>query len=332
VVATDSSNEPEHLLAAHICSILWQVARIVNVVIVIPHQFAYCPLQAMSTTKTTAADRLNFYTWFPFKLGRCGDVQDAILLDEWVIGNNGRFSENAHLYPAKVPKHFMGCPIKVGTAGIEPCVIPTENYKQNDGSTASKVTGFSVEILKLVCEKMNLTTIFLPPSLNMELDSFVKETAELEEDLSDVLTGTLPLIPLLVTSSFDATIPYTHINIKMLVPCPKAIPGTEKILTTFSLSVWLTMGLALLLTLLCSGVPLMVPTGLCVMKHTHISHCPTVSTMLGLCLWECLFHSSPQILASEFSSFCTSVSVSLSALYSKHSLFRIWWNRSMKIR
>jgi len=34
----------------------------------------------------------------------------------------------------------------------------------------------------------------------------------------------------------------------MFVACPKAIPGTEKLLTTFSLSVWLSTGLVLLLT------------------------------------------------------------------------------------
>jgi hypothetical protein len=81
VVATDSNNGPAHLLAAHICSVLWQVARIVNVVVLIPNQFAYRPLHAISTKKTTAADRLNLYTWFPFKLGGCGEVQDVILLD-----------------------------------------------------------------------------------------------------------------------------------------------------------------------------------------------------------------------------------------------------------
>ena len=51
VVATDSSNGPAHLLAAHICSVLWQVARIVNVVVLIPNQFAYRPLHAMSSRK-----------------------------------------------------------------------------------------------------------------------------------------------------------------------------------------------------------------------------------------------------------------------------------------
>ena len=248
MVATDSSNEPAQLLAAHICSILWQVARIVNVVVLIPNQIAYRPLHAVSTTKTIASDRLNLYTWFPFKLGRCGEVHDIILLDEWVFENNGRFSENAHLYPTKVPKNFMGCPIKIGTVGINPYVIMTENYTQKDGRTAYKITGLTVEILKLICEKINLTAVFLPPSLNLELESSLKPAIELEDGLSDVLTGTVPLLPLTVISSFDATIPYIHLNVEMLVPCPKVIPGTEKVLTTFSLSVWLTIGLVLLLT------------------------------------------------------------------------------------
>jgi hypothetical protein len=177
---------------------------------------------------------------------------------------------------------------------------------------------------------MNWTAVFLPPSLSLEIGSFVKEIAELEDDISDVLTGTIPLMPVFVTSSFDATIPYTHVNLKMLVPCPKAIPGTEKILATFSLSVWLTIGLVLLLTTAVFWCASNVPyRSVCNKTHTY-RHCPTFSTMFGLFLWECLFHGSPDLLPSEFSSFCMSVSVSPLALYSKHSLFLIWWNRSMK--
>ena len=226
VVATDSSNEPPHSLAAHICSVLWQVARIVNVVVVITNKFPYRPLFAVSTTTTTAADRLNLYTWFPFKLRGCGEIQDVILLDEWVFENNGRFLQNANLYPAKVPKNFMGCPFKLGTFGIDPILIMTENYTQNDGSTAYKLTGLSVEILKLICEKMNLTIVFLAPSLNFDVESIVKSFGEIDDGLSDALSGSIPLLPLVVTSLFDATIPYMHFNIKVLVPCPKAIPGT----------------------------------------------------------------------------------------------------------
>ena len=51
VVATDSDKELGHLLAAHIFSILWQVARIVNVVVLIPNQFAYRPQHTKCITK-----------------------------------------------------------------------------------------------------------------------------------------------------------------------------------------------------------------------------------------------------------------------------------------
>jgi len=69
VVATEGSNQRAQLLAAHISFILWQVARIFNVVFLIPNQIPYFPLHAVSTTKTKEADRLNFYTWSPYKLG-----------------------------------------------------------------------------------------------------------------------------------------------------------------------------------------------------------------------------------------------------------------------
>jgi len=247
VVATDSSNEPEHVIGAHICSVLWQVARIVNVVVLIPNQFSYRPLHALSNKKTSA-DRLKLYTWFPFKLGVCGEVQDVILLDEWVFENNVTFSHNADLYPPKVPNDFMGCPIKVGTVGVDPYVIMTENFTQNDGSTAYKMTGLSVEIIKYVCEWLNLTYVFLPPSVNTDFDSYVERFSELDECLSEIVVGIVPLSPSVVSSSFEATIPYASGTLKTIVPCPKAILGTEKLLTTFSLSVWLTIGLVLLLT------------------------------------------------------------------------------------
>jgi len=247
VVVTDRNNETGHLIATHICSVMWQVARIVNGVVLIPNLLPYRPLNALSNTKTSA-DRLNLYTWFPFKLGVCGEVQDVIVLDEWVFENNGRFSHNADLYPPKVPMNFMGCPIKVGTVGFEPYVIMTENYTQNNSSTAYKMTGLSVEIFKFVCENLNLTYVFLPPSLNIEYESYTKTFTELDESLSDVVLGMFPLSPLLVSSSFESTIPYFPGSFKVIVPCPKAIPGTEKLLTTFSLSVWLTIGLVLLVT------------------------------------------------------------------------------------
>jgi len=320
VVEADSSNEPAHLLAAHICSILWQVSRIVNVVVLIPNKFAYRTLHAVSTTTTTTADRLNLYTWFPFKLGGCGELHDVILLDEWVFENNGRFLENANLYPTKVPKNFMGCPIIFGTFGINPYVIMKENDTQNDGSTAYKLTGLSVDVLKFVCEKMNLTTVFLAPSFNLELDTFVKQIAELDDGISDVVTGINPLLPVFVTSSFDATIPYKHANVKMLVPCPKAIPGTEKLFTTYSLSVWLTIGLVLLLTTAvfwCAG------NGpyRSVYNETHTYQSLSIcfhnvwAVFLGVSVPQQPTTSSPSVLFFPYVCFCFAISTVFQAFF-----------------
>ena len=223
------------------------MARIVNVVVLIPNQLPYCPLHALSNTKSSA-ERLNLYTWFPSKFGRYGEIQDVILLDEWVFENNGKFSLNAHLYPAKVPTDFMGLPIKVGLIGKDLGVNITENSTSNDYKIARKTKDIDVEIVQLVCEKLNLTTIFRAPSIDFSVESYLKEFGDLNDGLSDVLTGLIPLISFVVMSSFDFTIPYEKSSIKMFVPCPKAIPGPEKILTTFSLTVWLTIGLVLLLT------------------------------------------------------------------------------------
>jgi len=248
VVVTTSSNVPPYLLAAQVCSTLWQMASIINVVVLVPHQFAQPQLNSNSSTHRTGSDRLNLYTWFPYQLGRCGEFQEVILIDQWVSENKGTFSENAYLYPAKVPKSFTHCPIKVASIGVDPLVIVTENYTKNDGSTAYKVTGLFVEIFVLVFQKMNLTTVFLPPVIGIAQDSYFKVLSDLQGGLADVVTGVIFLLPIVVTSSYDATIPYTHTELKMLIPCPKPIPGTEKILSTFSLSVWLTMGLVLLLS------------------------------------------------------------------------------------
>jgi len=247
VVVTDRNKVSAHLLAAHICFIMWQVARIVNVVVLIQNQFPYLPLNTRRTTKKKAAVRFNLYTWFPSKFGRYGEVQDVILLDEWVFENNGRFSLNVHLYPAKVKKNFMGSPITLGLLTHLDVKIG-ENSTENDYRIARKAKYLCVQIVQMDCEKLNLTTIFRAPSTEYSLDSYMKEFGDLKDGLSDVLTGFIPLISFVAMSSFDVTIPYDHVGIKMFVPSPKAIPGSEKVLTTFSLSEWLTIGLVLLLT------------------------------------------------------------------------------------
>jgi hypothetical protein len=93
-----------------------------------------------------------------------------------------------------------------------------------------RLTGLSVEIFQLVGKKLNLTACFLPPLVKLNLETGLKMFAEVGEGLSDVIIRAVPLMNLVVTSSFEATISYLHLDFKILVPCPKRIHRTEKIL------------------------------------------------------------------------------------------------------
>ncbi|XP_033611240.1 uncharacterized protein LOC117283066 [Cryptotermes secundus] len=248
VVVSGHSSEPPQLLASLICAMLWQVASIANIVVLIPNQIAYRSLKTVTSLQTAEFDTLNLYTWFPYQSGRCGQLEDVTLLDEWMLEHNGRLSNEVDLFPIKVPNDLVGCPIRVATYGIDPYVILTDNYTRNDGTTVYRLGGLSVEILSLVCEKMNLKTVFSPPSINLELESAITQLSDLQAGITDVLTGIIILSAAAVNPTYDATVTYTYGYVKMIVPCPKRIPGMEKIMTTFSLSVWLMMVLVLLLT------------------------------------------------------------------------------------
>jgi hypothetical protein len=271
---------------------------------------------------------LNLYSWFPYKLGRCGEVQDADLQNEWVLEHNGRFSKNVNLFPQSVPKNLMGCSIRVGTIGPEPHVILTDNYIRNDGSIAYKLTGLSLEIFHLVCENMNLTTTFFPPSLSIEEDSYFRVMADLQVGISDVLTGSVPLIPLFLASSYDPTITYTYVDLRMLIPCPKLIPGMEKIMTTFSLSVWLTKGMVFLLT---AVVFWFVANGPYqpVFKELRSYKCYEAwAVYMGVSVTQ--LPTTSKLRVFFFIDVC--VTVLLQVLYSRRSLSLIWWNQTTKRR
>jgi hypothetical protein len=68
-------------------------------------------------------------------------------------------------------------------------VIMTEHYTQNNCRSLYKFTRLSVGIFEFVCEKINLTSSFLPPVLNIALESAVTKLAELDDSLAEVLIG-----------------------------------------------------------------------------------------------------------------------------------------------
>ena len=74
---------------------------------------------------------------------------------------------------------------------------------------------------------MNVTVVFLKPSLSVILDNSLRELGKIPNWKSDILIGALPLLPAFVSPTFQKTIPYDYTAGKWLPPFPKPVARIE---------------------------------------------------------------------------------------------------------
>ena len=108
--------------------------------------------------------------------------------------------------------------------------------------------GLAVQNLLLSVNKMNVTIMFLKPSLGLEVMDVAYETVNLVGRTSDIVIGMVPLQAAFLSHLFKQTIPYEYSAAKWFVPCPQPVSRKEKFLNTYQLPVWLAMATALVLT------------------------------------------------------------------------------------
>ena len=94
---------------------------------------------------------------------------------------------------------------------------------------------------------MNDTVVFRKTTLSPILNDGLRELGKLVPGMSDILIVQLPLLPALVSSTFEPTIPYEYTALKWFDPCPQPDERMEKIRNTYQLIVWLTMATVVVL-------------------------------------------------------------------------------------
>ena len=119
---------------------------------------------------------------------------------------------------------------------------------KEDGTTVYDIRGLMVEYFLLSSKKMNMTVVFLEPSLDVSFEAGMAAATKLTCGIADVLVGMVPLLPIVVSGMTEPSISYVSAGIKWFVPCPKPVSRVEKFLTVFDLTVWLTMITVFLLT------------------------------------------------------------------------------------
>jgi len=235
VVVADQDSSSLMSEALNIYEIMWMEYKAVNTIILMPG----------SSGDYTVFD---LYSGFPYQNENCEKVKEITLVDQWIIENNGIFSKNTNLFPSKIPNNFQKCVIKTATIGFHPFVSLISTETKEDGTTVYEMRGLLVEYFLLSIKKMNMTVLFLQPSLELSFEAGLREVTQLMAGIPDVVVGTVPLQPIMDSGWSEPSIPYVSSAFKWFVPCPKPISRVDRFLTVFDASVWLTMIIVFVLT------------------------------------------------------------------------------------
>ena len=235
-----SGMEPEEIsptLTKTIFEVLWETARIINVVLV----------DGTIRELPYVDDRrkyLESYTWFPYIDGNCHRVANIELLDQSAFGDTENTSD-VDFFPGKLPNNFQGCLMLITPYGVTPYAI-VSNYTDDKGNTVYNDNGLGSELVQLFAEKYNVTTKIVNPKLNFGMEETGELLLGIQENEADFAVGVIPVIRLF-QDHMDTSIPIIFEVVRVLLPCPRTVPRVERIMSIFTKATWISLGLFYLL-------------------------------------------------------------------------------------
>lgn len=231
--------EPK-LLAHKLFEVLWQSENVLNIVLLVP-TLEECLLHDNLRHKEKFMT-FDLYTWFPYHSGNCASVEEVALVDQWIVTDSGGFLNQVPLFPNKIPANLQACPLRVSTVEDRPFVIRNNML----GEDTSEYSGLEIMFLILISQVMNATLVYLPPPLGTSVIKRVTIFARLNFGLCDIVLSTIP-IDLNLMEIAEATTPHLQTAFRWLIPCPAPVPRMERVLGIFTLPVWFSLLLVLIL-------------------------------------------------------------------------------------
>lgn len=239
VIITGNTQMPK-LLALKLFDKLWNSENILNIVVLVP---TYESLVYDNVTSKETSMVFDLYTWFPYRSGYCASVQEVVTLNRWILADNRYSFKEVSLFPQKIPLNLQACSLRVSAIGYGPYVL-LDGMQHNN---TYKYRGLEVEFLLMVSKVMNASLVYMPPPIDTNVNQRTRMLMKLHFGFIDVVFGTIPL-HLSILEYADATIPYLQTAFQWFVPCPTPVPRMETILGIFTLPVWFTLILILILT------------------------------------------------------------------------------------
>ncbi|PSN32136.1 Ionotropic receptor 594 [Blattella germanica] len=228
------SKYSSNTVALQICRLLgnW---NIINIVVMVPN----------FNNETFYSSAVDLFTWFPYNNGTCGEVENVVMVDQWI---NNTLREGSSFFPMKIPKKFNKCPIKIAALGIEPFIVSVDNYTHNkDNGNIYNFRGITAEYPLIALDRLNVTVHTEMVSNDVTFENILEVTGGLVGGKYDVLVGPMPWLA--AALMVDLSFPTINLNVRFQVPCSLPVPHMQRILKTYQVSVWLST----LLTLVISG-------------------------------------------------------------------------------
>jgi hypothetical protein len=197
-------------LALSIVQEMWQIGRGYNVVVMVQQDTL-----------------LNLYTWFPYSShDNCGDVRNVVLINQWVMKEEGKFMREGSLLPYKIPSKFHSCAINLSTL-----------FK---GQIEDKYYSLYFMTGNLT---RNYVKEFRDDTPSEEKFLTIKKNLRNRE--TDKLFGGVHLVE--EFSNAETSFPYLVFKFSWFVPCPKPFLRLQRIFHIFSLSVCICVAVILFL-------------------------------------------------------------------------------------
>ncbi|PSN47366.1 Ionotropic receptor 664 [Blattella germanica] len=233
IIAYNFPPESPQELAFSILEYLYTNLNIYNVVVLTVSQSdANTEIQSSILDKKLPPPKLELFTWFPLHIRQSPTFDDIIFLGE--CSSNDSPLHKLALYPNAIPKSFFGKKVKVSAVIQEPVSWFKGTSIDQDNETQYLISGQEIDLLMIVCNKLNLTVTFQKPIPSNEgIDKKVVATMlELMNGISDIAIGSIPLqSPFRVQFEHCGAVGY-YLE-KWFVPCPEQIPRIQRIAGIF---------------------------------------------------------------------------------------------------
>ncbi|KAJ9589548.1 hypothetical protein L9F63_017236 [Diploptera punctata] len=276
IIIPKISSTTGEIFSREILQLLWSLNKICNVVILVAEDSVDTPYN-VGTPHAIANKILSLYYGSIYEDEECGK---SVTVRKLMENNSNLLSnlEEIDFFPRKIPKDFKGCLLPVG---FPPYIFLEKNMKTD----STVVRGISTEFLNYFTNHFNFTTHFIVPTMGIKSESYDLLYKRLLEGISDIGAGML-YYNFLPRQIVDVSIPYGTDVIQFVVPCSNKISRTQRVLSIFTIWVWLTLFISLIIFSILFWIAANGPIEDYPFQTIHLSFYNSWAILLGVSVTE----------------------------------------------